>query len=55
MARFNIRLMVCFVLLTLGLWHESVDAEPANNVEDDYDDKQLHDILPMAAEAVRLV
>ena len=53
MARFNARLALCIVLLTVGVWIESIDAEPAQNVEDDYDEKHLHDILPMATEAVR--
>ena len=52
MARFNVHLALCITLFTLGVWIESIDAKPAQNVEDDYDDKHLHDILPMATEAV---
>ena len=52
MARFNVRLALCIALFTVGVWIESIDAEPAQSVEDDYDDKHLHDILPMATEAV---
>ena len=52
MARFNVRLALFITLFTVGVWIESIDAEPAQNVEDDYDDKHLHDILPMATEAV---
>ena len=58
MARFNVRFVLCIVLLTVGIWIESSAAEPAQNVglnvEDEYDDKHLHDILPMATEAVRI-